>query len=271
MSAARARAAMIAALVAAAGLAFGADAAIPRVGDASPGLRGVSGSIEVAHPGCTIRAKPVRDDGAPVTVRVERVGEGRSRVEYVGWLTGTHDLLPLLERTDGRPIEGLGPILVEVDTQLPPDAGTDLFGRIEHELRVGTRYRALMAAAIAAWLAVPAAVIARRALRRSPAPHAAPPARAPSVVERLLEEVARARDAEPSVDARARLELLLLQAVRGADEPDPAAAASHARTDARSARAVAAVERWLHAPTPGDRLAALAEVDALRIGPGGAA
>ncbi|MFO1540836.1 MAG: hypothetical protein ACKOTZ_10430, partial [Chloroflexota bacterium] len=38
-----------------------------------------------------------------------------------------------------------------------------------------------------------------------------------------------------------------------------------------SARAVAAVERWLHAPTPGDRLAALAEIDALCAGPGGAA
>lgn len=271
MSAARVRAATAAAVAAAACVAPRAPAAANRTDEAHPGLRGAPGTIDVAHPGFAIRPRPVRDDGSPVTVRVVRVAEGRSRIEYVGWMTGTHDLLPLLERTDGRPVEGIGPILVEVKTQLPADAGTDLYGRIERELRVGAPYRALMAAAIAAWLAVPAAVIARRALRRSPAPHAAPPARAPTVVERLLEEVARARDAEPSVDARARLELLLLQSVREADEPDPAAAASHARTDARSARAVAAVERWLHAPTPGDRLAALAEIDALRIGPGGAA
>jgi hypothetical protein len=31
---------------------------------------------------------------------------------------------------------------------------------------------------------------------------------------------------------------------------------------------VAAVERWLHAPTPGDRATALAEIDALRLGTG---
>ena len=271
MSPARVRAATAAAVAAAACVTLRAPAAASRTDEAHSGLRGASGAIDVAHPGFAIRPRPVRDDGAPVTVRVVRVAEGRSRVEYVGWVTGTHDLLPLLERTDGRPVEGLGPILVEVRTQLPADAGTDLYGRIERELRVGVPYRALMAAAFAAWLAVPAVVVARRALRRAPAPHAAPPARVPSAVERLLEEVGRARDAEPSVDARARLELLLLQAVRGADEPDPAAAASHARTDARSARAVAAVERWLHAPTPGDRLAALAEIDALCAGPGGAA
>lgn len=122
-----------------------AGAAAPDEGSVRHGHRGASGSVEVVHPGFGIRPRPVREGAAPVTVRVVRVGEGRSRVEYVGWETGTHDLLPLLERTDGRPIEGMNPIVVEVVSQLPPDAGTDLYGRSARELRVGAPYRALMA------------------------------------------------------------------------------------------------------------------------------
>jgi hypothetical protein len=239
---------------------------------AGTGHRGASGSVEVDHPGIAIRAKPVRDDGAPLTIRVIPLGAGRSRVEYVGLVAGTHDLLPLLERTDGRGIDGVPPIIVSVETQLPPDAGTDLYGRIGRELNVGTPYRAIMVAAAIAWCAVPAVVLVRRALRRRPAPTQTEGTRAPTAVERLLGEVARAREAEPSVDARGRLELLLIQAVREAHGDGPGVDAAHGaarmRADPRTARAVAAVERWLHAPTPGDRATALAEIDALRLGTG---
>lgn len=266
MSATRVRMAFIAA--AAACTAAFATARPVGADDAHHGRRGASGSVEVAHPGCVLRPKAVRDDGAPVTVRVVRTGEGRSRIEYVGWVTGTFDLVPLLERSDGRALEGLGSVTVDIETQLPPGAGTDLYGRIERELRFGSPYRLLVGAALVAWVAVPAIVVGRRALRRADAPTPEPVVHAPTVVERLLAEVARARGAEPSTEDRARLELLLLQAVRDARDADPASGVARARTDARSSRAIAAVERWLHAPAPGDRAAALDEIDALRLEPG---
>jgi hypothetical protein len=90
--------------------------------------RGSVGSIEITYRDGPLQAKPLRDANAPVLVRVTTLGADRFRVDYIGSITGTFDLRPAIERADGRTPEGLGSLSVEIFSQLPAEAGTDVFG-----------------------------------------------------------------------------------------------------------------------------------------------
>jgi len=235
----------------------------------SRAARGTVGSIEVTYRDAPLRAKALRDANAPVLVRVTALGGDRYRIDYIGAVAGTYDLLPAIERADGRPAEGLGAgmgsLSVEIFTQLPPNAGTDVFGLSAPGFDLAAHYTTALWAVGAAWTAVPAFFIARRVLRRRPAPIAAPPAREPTTAELLFAAVDAARSRELTADERGQLELRLLQILRrGSPEGDVAAAIAALRADARTREIVRAVESWLHAPEGGDAARALAELDALR-------
>ncbi|MFO0962583.1 MAG: hypothetical protein U0625_06705 [Phycisphaerales bacterium] len=231
--------------------------------------RGAVGSFEIPDPpaanGVRLRAKPMGDVAAPVIVRITPLPGDRARVDYLGIVSGSYDLAPLVERADGRPAEALPPMTVEIFTQLPPGHGTDVFGDAAPEFGFAAHYGLLLGAVAALWLAVPAVILVRRAMRRAPAPPPAPAPRAPTPRELLLELVHQARERELTLAERSRAELLLLQALRPghAETPaDLAGAIAALRADPRTADAVAAVERWLHAPRGGDPSAAIAAIEA---------
>ena len=231
--------------------------------------RGSVGSIEVTYRDAPLRAKALRDANAPVLVRVTALGDDRYRIDYIGAVTGTYDLLPAIERADGRVPEGLdagtGSLSVEIFSQLPPNAGTDVFGLSAPGFNFSAHYTTALWTLGALWTAVPAFFLIRRAMRRTPpaAPVVAP--REPTTAELLFAAVDAARTRELTADERGQLELRLLQILRrGAPEGDVAAAITALRADQRTAATVRAVESWLHAPEGGDRTRALAELDALR-------
>ena len=244
-----------------------ADAAVARA------PRGAVGSIEVVHDAIELRAKATRDLASPVLVRVTPLGEGRHRIDFIGSVEGAFDLLPSLERVDGRPVssvvvagEARTALAAEIFTQLPPGHGTDVFAAPTSGIGLREHYTALLWLAGAAWVAVPAVVVVRRRLSRpAPAPQA-PVSTEPTIVERLFAAVdeARARD----LDARERgaLELRLLRVLRAGDARSLAEAVRTLRSDERTAAVVRAVEAWLHAPDGGERERALAEIDRLRDG-----
>ncbi len=231
--------------------------------------RGSVGSIEVTYRDAPLRAKALRDANAPVLVRVTALGGDRYRIDYIGAVTGTYDLLPAIERADGRAPEGLdrgmGSLSVEIFSQLPPNAGTDVFGLSAPGFNFSAHYTTALWTLGALWTAIPAFFLIRRAMRRTP--HAAPvvPPREPTTAELLFAAVDAARTRELTADERGQLELRLLQILRrGAPDGDVAAAITALRADQRTGAVVRAVESWLHAPEGGGAARALAELDALR-------
>jgi hypothetical protein len=234
--------------------------------------RGSVGSIEVAYRDAPLRAKALRDADAPVLVRVTTLGADRYRIDYIGAVTGTYDLLPAIERADGRAPEGLGSLSVEIFSQLPPNAGTDVFGLSAPGFNFSAHYAAALWTLGALWAAVPTLFLLRRAMRRTPTAAPVAPPREPTTAELLFAAVDAARARELTADERGQLELRLLQILRrGSPEGDVAAAITALRADPRTGAVVRAVESWLHAPEGGDASRALAEIDALRAKPAGSA
>jgi hypothetical protein len=244
----------------------------------SRAARGTSGSFELSSE-TPIRAKATSDLTAPILVRASEIAPKRFRIEYMGLVSGTYDLAPYLEQTDGRTAAFDTPLRVEVFTQLPPNHGTDVFGLSAPSFGLSARYRELLIGAAVAWVLVPAIVIGVRIARRRPAPEPTPAPRVPTLAERLFEIVDGARTRELSTDERGRLELLLLRILRehvsaaGAPNapggapitPAALAAATEAlRDDPAHGPVVRAVERWLHARDDGESREALAALDRLR-------
>lgn len=240
--------------------------------------RGATGSFELDSE-APIRAKATSDLTAPILVRVAEIAPKRYRIEYMGLVTGSHDLAPYLEQADGRTAAFANPIRVEVFTQLPPNHGTDVFGLSEPSFGIRAHYREALVVAAVAWVLVPAVVIGVRLARRRPAPPPAPAPREPTLDERLFEVVDGARTRELSTDERGKLELLLFRVLRehvaagsgataahgASDSPAALAAATEAlRSDPTHGPVVRAVERWLHARDVGDARDALAAIDRLR-------
>ena len=260
------------ALAAACLLATGAPAQSDETTAVARAARGTVGSVEVTHRDAPLRAKALRDANAPVLVRVTALGGDRYRIDYIGAVTGTFDLVPAIERADGRAPEGLGPLSVEIFSQLPPNPGTDVFGLSAHGFSLSAHYTTALWTVAVLWTAVPAFFLIRRAMRRTSAPAPVAPPREPTTAELLFAAVDAARTRELTADERGQLELRLLQILRkGSPDGDVAAAITALRADQRTAAIVRAVESWLHAPEGGDAARALAELDALRAKSQGAA
>ncbi|MBM4105091.1 MAG: hypothetical protein FJ257_02115 [Phycisphaerae bacterium] len=223
--------------------------------------RGVMGSVEIDR-ASPLRARPVRDATSGVLVRVVPLEDGRQRIEWLGLLEGSFDLAGLLEQVDGRPAADLPPLLVEVYSQLPPGSGTDLFGGASWRLDLSAGHRAMLAAILLAWIAVPVVVVVRRRLRRPTSPPPAPAPRPPTLAERLHDAVKDAAGRELSAAEEGRLELLLLRLLRehSGGGGSIAEATARLREDPATARVVRAVETWLHARGRGDREAAIAAI-----------
>ncbi len=231
--------------------------------------RGASGSIEISSPGVALRAKPSSDITAPILVRVKALENDRYRVEYLGLVSGHYDLAPYIEQTDGRAATALGSLEVDVFTQLPPNAPSDVFGLDAPSFGFAAYYRVILATLALVWVGIPVALLVRRVLRRAPVVPLVIEPKAPTTADLLFAAVdaARATDAqtELSIDERGRLELRLLQILRGSSQhASLAQAVQELRTDARTANVVRAVERWLHASDTHERTAALDAIDQLR-------
>ncbi|MEL7473461.1 MAG: hypothetical protein AAGK04_09105 [Planctomycetota bacterium] len=209
---------------------------------------------------------------APILVRVHPIGDPNDglrphRVLVFAAVAGVHDLAEALETPDGRSAAAtLGPIPVEVVSDLPEHAGASLFPGERYPVRLAGWYTPLVWSLAMGWLVVPAVVIAHRVLRARPPVDEAEPVPEPTLADQLRPLIAAATDGSISVSEQARLELLLYRSWRArlglAGAPLPEAIA-RLRTDADAGELLLAVERWLHRPSMPDTRATPDEVTRL--------
>jgi hypothetical protein len=234
--------------------------------------RGIAGAVDVTYTH-RLRAKPGQTPSSPVLVRIAPGRDaGTQRIEFIGTVSGEYDLREYIVREDGAAAADLPPMPVRIVSRLPPDHGTDLFGRDESSYSLSAHYREIMVGLAAIWLAVPAFVVVRRLSRRKVI--APPPVAVPvRTLADELREVLASASGPLSVAERGRLELLLLRYFREARGDAAAAdltvAVGSLREQEPTRGVVLAMERWLHGPGGGSDRAGPTEaaaLDAVRAG-----
>lgn len=222
--------------------------------DASVGTtRGITGTISVLVPEGVLRARPdlALDDPLLVRIAASRpLPEGGHMfdLEYMGTEAGTHDLRTVLVFADGRPIDTLPPIEVQIATHLGLDAPSDLDMTKTPPATLRGGYLTWVAILAALWIAVPVIVIIRRMLRR-PTPEV-PPAPPPTLADLLHPLVHAASEGALSIDQQARLELLLYRYWSQHLQLDmpPHEAIATLRQHDTAGVLLRAIEGWLHRP-----------------------
>lgn len=222
-------------------------------------VRGIANHVDIEY-GSRVQSRADQSPTSTVLVRVSPLAGGtggaplRQRVEFIGTVAGTFDLRDFIEREDGRAITELAALPIVIGSQLPADAGTDLYSSGSSRFNWAAHYRLLLWSAIAIWAVIPVAYFALRAMRR---PTAIPPiavvAPPPSIESQLIEAI-RSSAARPlTADERGQLELLVFRYFGGAATPsgvsgmDIAETFRRVRENPETRPVITALERWLHA------------------------
>ncbi len=222
-------------------------------------VRGLANHVDVEY-GPRLRSRTDQSPTSTVLVRVSPVASGvsgtstRQRIEFIGTVVGTFDLRNFIEREDGRAITELAAIPVVVGSQLPADAGTDLYSSGSSWFNWAAHYRTLLWAAVALWAAVPVVYFVVRAMRKpAAAATVAPPPPPPTVEEQLIAAIRSASTGPLTTDERGRLEMLVFRYFGGwpdhpdVSEGDIAETFRKVREHPETREVVIALERWLHA------------------------
>ena len=235
-------------------------AALPARGEdeRSPTV-GMPARIEqIVLPGPELEAKPLEDERTPIVLRVTGVyrhGDAhRYDLVYYGLEPGTFDLTDYLRRKDGSPAEDLPPVLVEIQSVLPP-------GQVRpNELEMNRSpwlggYRLLLKVAVVVWVIGLLAILFHGRFRRSAA--SAAPARPRTLAERLRPLVERAMGGSLSPAGRAELERLLLAFWRkrlNLEGLPPAEAMAKLRENPEASPLLDRLDEWLHKPGAGEKV-----------------
>lgn len=253
----------------------GADgpAAPPEPVRVSRGMRGV---VLMSSRNGVLRPLPAQSVSNPVLVRVgEPAGaSGAQEVEFVGLRPGRYDLRDFVQLSDGTSPSDLPPFPVEVISRFPPGSEAALARPDLGPLSFGSGYARAAPALWAIWAAVGATLVGvhfARRRRRRPAPPPAPVS-APTERDELMGLLDRAAGGSLGPTTLARLELLLVRALMGAQGPaarfesagDIARSLESLRLKPVEGAAVRAVESWLHSGGPFDAEAAHDAVRAAR-------
>ncbi len=221
--------------------------------------RGITGSLTISHEGSPLQATLDQSLTSPLLVRVTEVTPASTsgsaatarqyRIDYIGAVAGTFDLRTLIDHRDGTPATELAPLEVHIVSELPAVFGTDLFGTPPHPVYGASRYRLILAAIAAVWIAIPIALALRKWMRKAPPCVQPIPVASPSLADQLRPFVEAAMARELSVEDQARLELLLLafwSERRALGDLPPALAIAELRGDPEASGLLLAVESWLH-------------------------
>lgn len=233
-------------------------------------VRGLAAHVDVQY-SARLRAKSELSPSSPILVRVEHPADGPQRIEFIGVVAGDFDLRNYLEREDGKPLDDLAKIGIQVVSNLPADHGADLYDSGDGGVSWRAHYRLFLWAAAGVWFLVPLAWLAVRAIRRPAAtPAAAAAPEPPSVERQILDMLDKGKTRPLSVDEQGRLELLLLrhlgQAVTPGKSVELAEMVAILRDEPGSRDVVIAMERWLHSRDGGEsaRKSAAAALEGLR-------
>jgi hypothetical protein len=208
---------------------------------------------DVVLPGPELEAVPLDDPRAPLVLRIASAAPHGSAHRYTfvwyGLEPGSYDLRDRLRRKDGKPLEGVPRIPVNVIPAYPR-AERRTVGEIALSPlgRLGL-YRVLLGIGGAVWvLGLVALLLGRRRRRRIVEAPVAPE----TAADRLRPLVEQARRGGLSLDEQASLERLLISYWReraGLAGLEPAEALAKLRTLEPAGTLLCAIERKLHHPT----------------------
>ena len=244
--------------------------------------RGLTGTITFQHRGAPLRAKLNQGLANAFVVRLNGT-DGSYRLDFIGAVAGTFDLREYIEGVDGPLPADVPALIVKVETQLPPNHGTDVFEGNARGFDLEAHYFTALWALGSAWVVVPVVIAVRRMLRKPPPAPVVVQTPAPTLADQLRELVLQAVGGGLGIAEQGRLELLLLAhwrerlALQSLPLPE---AVMRLRSDDTAGRLLREVERWLHAapapaPVPEARLQELlapyVDVPAVELNRGGAA
>jgi hypothetical protein len=217
--------------------------------DQSPTV-GREGAMSVVLANPLLQPVPV-DTRAKLMLRIaNRVPEAngtRYDLRWIGAVPGTYDLTRYLVDADGRQLSGVAPVIVTVQSLLPPGFPGDIITR---DLPAGTRiggYQLMMIGMGIVWL-IMAPFLWRRQRR---AKVVVVPVAVLSLAEQLRNIIERAQSTGLDTDSQARLERLLLAHWRerlGLQHLDAPAAMQQLRQHAEAGALLRQLDFWLHAP-----------------------
>ncbi len=217
--------------------------------------RGITGSVTISHSGDPLQAKLDQGLSSPMLVRVTDITgassapEYRYRIDYIGAVAGSFNLRDLITHRDGTPAIELGPIPVQIVSELPDKFGSDLFIVSAKPMFARSYYRVIIGLIAVIWIAIPIFVFVRRWILNKPVPVAPPPPPAPTFADQLRPLVEAAMNQGLAVHEQARLELLLMafwSEQRNLASLPPVQAIEQLRIDPEASILIIAVEKWLH-------------------------
>ena len=129
--------------------------------------RGLTGTITFQHRGAPLRAKLNQGLANAFVVRLNGT-DGSYRLDFIGAVAGTFDLREYIEGVDGPLPADVPALIVKVETQLPPNHGTDVFEGNARGFDLEAHYFTALWALGAAWVVVPVVIAVRRMLRKPP-------------------------------------------------------------------------------------------------------
>ena len=207
---------------------------------------------EVALPGSVLVPAPV-DHKAPLRLRILATrphgDHFRYDFEWTALEPGEHDLVRYLAREDGTPTEGLAPLTVRADSELPHSAREPSEPPPAALPRVAG-YSTLQVVAGVLWgIGLLAILFVGRRFRRQRVVEAA----RPTLADRMRPLVAAVAGGAADDAARAELERLLVafwRAKLGLREAKAAGAVAAICAPPEAGRLLRQVEDWLHRPEP---------------------
>jgi hypothetical protein len=218
---------------------------------------GMPGRLDgVVLPGPELEAVPPADRRAPVVLRIAAVyphGTAfRYDLEYTGLEPGSFDLRAVLRRKDGKPAEGLPPVVVKIDPVRPPGQVEPNKLEIDPGPRLGG-YRVLKIVFLAGWAVGVVVIVLSFFFPRRRRAILAESDRPLSLADRLRPLVEKATAGKLTPAELAGLERGLMAYWRKRlrlEAVDPGEAIGRLRAHPEAGPLLAQLEAWLHRPGP---------------------
>ena len=181
--------------------------------------RGLTGTLQFYHSSPSLAAKANQSGDGPVFVRLE-LSDDQPKVEeqlyrydlrFFGMEAGRFDLaqeLTLAGQSDGGDIRGIGPLWVDVVSDLPSERGTNLYEIDDPAFDISKGYRTALITLGVLWGLVPLGYFLART-KRQDAPIEISGVSEPGITERLFSIANKANDSSLSYEEKAEFELLL--------------------------------------------------------------
>jgi len=225
---------------------------------------GVEQAAIVTYSGPMLTVAPYKW-GVAVNLRIADVVEQSDRrvydIRYIVNRSGTFDLRDYLTSEDGSELDGLPTFEFTGDPKLSQDLDTRIQETEGVRVDVGGRYYETLAGLAVLWIAWLFLLIFWKRPKSAPEPDTGPPE--PTLAEQLRDYLAKLEAGTLDSEAKAKLEMALLQSWRktlDVGDRRMADALREIRWDSRTREPLEKLQHWLHHPASPIPSAEIADV-----------